>query len=117
MSKLVNFPTCFKSDTNPSVIDLIIENKQKSFQNTIGISTGLLDFHEMVLTSMKTTFPKAAPKIMTFRDMKKRYGTSFKADLRSSLENIDLSNFQSFEDIFEKVLDRHAPEKKKVTTY
>ena len=27
---------------------------------------------------------------------------------------VDLSNFQSFEDIFEKVLNRHALEKKKV---
>ena len=52
-SNLVHFPTCFKSDTNPSAIDLIITNKPKSFQNTIGISMGLSDFHEMVLTSMK----------------------------------------------------------------
>ena len=63
---------------------------------------------------MKTTFPKAAPKVMTYRDMKKLDGPSFKADLKNSLKNVDLSNFQSFEDIFEKVLDRHAPEKKKV---
>ena len=114
LSNLVNFPTCFKSDTNPSVIDLIITNEQKSLPNTIGISTGLSDFHGMVLTSMKTTFPKAAPKVMTYRDMKKFDGPSFKADLKNSLKNVDLSNFQSFEDIFEKVLNRHALEKKKV---
>ena len=61
---LVQFPTCFKSDTNRSAIDLIITSKPKSFQNTTGISTGLSDFHEIVLTSMKTTFPNAAPKVM-----------------------------------------------------
>ena len=113
-SNLVHFPTCFKSDTNPSAIDLIITNKPKSFQNTIGISTGLSDFHEMVLTSMKTTFPKAAPKVMYYRDMKKLDGPSFKADLKNSLNNIDPLKFQSFEDIFKNVLDRHASEKKKV---
>ena len=75
LSNLVNFPTCFKSDTNPSVIDLIITNEQKSFPNTIGISTGLSDFHGMVLTSMKTTFPKAAPKVMTYnRNIKNLMG-------------------------------------------
>ena len=53
LSNLVDFPTCFKSlDNNPSTIDLIIINQKSSFQNTIGVSTGLSDFHEMVITSM-----------------------------------------------------------------
>ena len=65
LSNLVNFPTCFMSKENPSTIDLVITNKPKSFQNTIGISTGLSDFHKMILTTMKTTFPKAAPKTIT----------------------------------------------------
>ena len=56
---------------------------------------GLSDVHEMVLTSMKTTFPKAAPKVMTYRDVKKVDGPSFKADLKNSLKNVYLSNFQS----------------------
>ena len=54
LSNLVLFPTCFMSETSPSTIDLIITNKPKSFQNTIGVSTGILDFHKMVLTSTKT---------------------------------------------------------------
>ena len=108
----MHFPTCFKSNTNQSVIDFIIANKQKSFHSTTGISTGLANFHEMVLTSMKTTFPKAAPKVMTYRDRLDR--PSFKTDFKNSLKHVDLSNFQSFEDIFKKVLDRHVPEKEKV---
>ena len=64
LSNLVHLPTWFKSDTNPSVVDLINTNKQKSFQNTIGIHTGLSDFREMVLRSMNTTFSKAVPKVM-----------------------------------------------------
>ena len=52
LSNLVDFPTCFKSLDNPSTIDLIIINQKSSFQNTIGVSTGLSDFHEMVITSM-----------------------------------------------------------------
>ena len=70
LSNLVHFPTFFMIETNPSTIDLIITNKPKSFQNTIGVFTGISDFHKMVLTSMKTTFPKAVPKEITYRDMK-----------------------------------------------
>ena len=99
-TNLVHFSTCFKSDTNPSAIDLIITNKPKSFQNNTGISTGLSDFQELVLTSMNTTFPKAAPNVMYYRDMKKLDGTSYKADLKNSLKNIDPLNFQNFENSF-----------------
>ena len=63
LSDLVRFPTCFKSveKENPSPIDLIITNKHQSFQNTTSFSTGLSDFHKLVITSMKTTFPKVVP--------------------------------------------------------
>ena len=70
LSNLVKFPTCFKSVENPSSIDLIITNKHQSFQNTTSFSTGLSDFHKLVITSMKTTFPKVVPKKIIYRSMK-----------------------------------------------
>ena len=63
LTNLVIFPACFKNADNSSTIDLIITNKPKSFQNTVGFSTGLSDFHKMILRSMKTTFDKSATKI------------------------------------------------------
>ena len=48
LKNLVSFPTCFKSVENPSTIDLFLTNRSKCFQNTIGVSTGLSDFHKMV---------------------------------------------------------------------
>ena len=45
LSNLVDFPTCFKSLDNTSTIDFVIANQKSSFQNTIGVSTGLSDFH------------------------------------------------------------------------
>ena len=113
LSNLVKFPTCFKNADNPSTIDLIITNKPKSFQNTVGMSTGLSDFHKMILTSMKSTFEKSAPKILIYRDMKQFDNLAFKRDLKESLKKVDVSNYDSFEDIFENVLDKHAPKKKK----
>ena len=70
LSNLVKFPTCFKSVENPSSIDLIITNKHQSFQNTTSFSTGLSDFHKLVITSMKTTFPKVVTKTIIYRNMK-----------------------------------------------
>ena len=60
---LVKEKTCFKSIENPSCIDLFLTNSHASFQNTTTIATGLSDFHKMVVTVMKTTFPKAEPKL------------------------------------------------------
>ena len=63
---------------------------------------------------MKTTFPKVAPKTMIYRDMKKLDKSAFKCDLRNRLKEADLSKFEPFEEIFENVLDKHAPKKTKI---
>ena len=57
VTNLVKEPTCFKSLDNPSCIDLFLTNSPQSFLKTSTITTGLSDFHRMVVTVMKTTFP------------------------------------------------------------
>ena len=59
--------TCFKSTSNPSCIDLFLTNSSNSFQCTKTISTGLSDFHQMIVTVLKTTFPKLKPKVLLYR--------------------------------------------------
>ena len=44
---VVKEPTCFKSLSNPSCIDIAITNSSSNFQNTKVILTGLLDFHKI----------------------------------------------------------------------
>ena len=68
----------------------------------------------MVVTSMKTTFAKVAPKKMVYRDMKKFDKSAFKCDLRNRLKEPNLSKFEHFEEIFDNVLDKHAPKKTKI---
>ena len=70
MKNLVKEKTCFKSIENPSCIDLFLTNSSSSFCNTTTVTTGLSDFHKMVVTVMKTTFPKAEPEIVYYRDYK-----------------------------------------------
>ena len=65
LKSLIRTPTCFKSDTNPSCIDLILTNRLNCFQNSSTIETGLSDFHHLIVTVLKTKFKKKPPcKIM-----------------------------------------------------
>ena len=109
---LVKQNTCFKNIGNPSCIDIFLTNCCQSFQNTTAISTGLSDFHKMVVTVMKTAFPKAKPKVIQYRDYKNFVLGNFREELRSKIQNVD--NYSTFEDIFLDVLSKHAPIKKKI---
>ena len=47
-----------------------LANSPNSFQNTSAITTGLSDFHKMVITVLKTIFTKSKPNVVTYRDFK-----------------------------------------------
>ena len=64
---IVKEPTCHKSLSNPSYIDLVITNSPSSFQNTKAISTRLSDFHKMVIT-VKQFFQRSSPNELVYRD-------------------------------------------------
>ena len=71
--KLANInkePTCYKNSENPTCIDFILSNRPKSFFKTNTVFTGLSDFHKLVLSVFKTTFPKSKPKEITYRNFK-----------------------------------------------
>ena len=55
---IVKEPTCQKRLSNPSCIDLVITNSSSRFQNTKAISTGLSDFHKMIITVLKQNFQR-----------------------------------------------------------
>ena len=111
---LVKEKTCFKSLDNPSCIDLFLTNSPQSFQNTTTVSTGLSDFHKMIVTVMKTTFPKAKPKVLLYRDFSKFIENNFRRELKEKLQNLRSKDYESFERVFLEVLNIHAPFKKKV---
>ena len=66
-------PTCFKNPNNPSCIDLFLTNTIRSFQETQVFETGLSDFHKLVVTVLKSTFPKSPPKIITYENFQTIY--------------------------------------------
>ena len=109
---IVKEPTCYKSLRNPSCIDLIITNCSSNFQNTKTISTGLSDFHKMVVTVLKNSFQRSSPKEIVYRDYKNFDRNVFRRELEKRL-NAQINEYNHFEQIFLEVLNTHAPIKKK----
>ena len=103
---IVKEPTCCKSLSNASCIDLVITNSSSSFQNTKAISTGLSDFHKMVITVLKQTFQRSSPKELVYRDYKNFDRLTFKREPEEK-RNQQINESKHFEQIFLEVLDRH----------
>ena len=108
-------PTCFKNPSNPSCIDLFFTNRQQGFQQTHAIGTGISDFHKMVVTVMKTHYKKQNAKTIQYRNYKHFHEKSFNFELNNELMKIDINSteLKEFNEIFLKVLDKHAPRKQK----
>ena len=111
---MVKEPTCFKNPENPTCIDLFITNSFRSFMKTTAVSTGLSDFHKMTVTVMKSTFPKAQPKIIKYRDFSKYKKEEFGKVLKMKLIRQPQITYEEFENVFLKTLDEFAPQKRKV---
>ena len=77
---LVWVPTCYKNPKNPSCIDLILTNSQRSFQSSCAIETGLSDFHRLTVTVMKAFLRKLKPKVIHYRNYKRFCNKSYRND-------------------------------------
>ena len=115
LKNLVKEPTCFKNVEKPTLIDLILTNKTKSFQSTLNVESGLSDFHKMTITVMKCEYKKQPSKVIFYRDFKNYSNDKFRYDLEDVLPtcNINQISHDEFTSKFNSVFDKHAPLKKK----
>ena len=111
LKNIVNENTCFKNPENPSCIDLFLTNFSRNFQNTEAMTTGLSDFHKMTITVLKNNVCKFKPKTTYYRSYKTFNYFEFRNDLKMSL--IGVTNYFEFQDVYLKVLHKHAPMKMK----
>ena len=111
LKNIVKEPTCFKNVENPSTIDLFITNFPNCYFSTKTVTTGLSDFHKMVFTILKNKYPKRKPKVIQYRCYRNMNNREFQNDLRISLS--ESSNIEEFHNIYIRVLNKHAPLKKK----
>ena len=58
MKNLIRIPTCYKNPANPTCIDLMVTNSNRSFQNSCAIEAGLFDFHKKIAAALKIYIQK-----------------------------------------------------------
>ena len=116
LQNLINEPTCYKNANNPSSIDVILTNRKRSFHNSLAIETGLSDHHKMIITVLKSYFKKKHPITVNYRSYKHFNEDLFRRDLIINLQNLneEIRDYDNFKEIFMKVLNQHAPTKKKL---
>ena len=107
--------TCFESSSEPTSIDLFLTTKNTHLQNTVAVCSGLSDFHELVLTVLKTSFDKNKLCENLYTDYKNFNSESFNEDLQNMLFTTQIKTCKQFEDTFLSVLYMHAPLKKKLS--
>ena len=113
---LVKDPTCFRQSP-PSLLDVILTNKPKSFQRTTTIADA--DFHSTVCTTMKVHIENQTKKILHCRSYNFFTKSDFLEDLKSSginsCESVKDPNaaIKLFTDYFLSSTDTHAPLKER----
>ena len=65
-------------------IGFFLRNNSLSFQRRERVSTGLSDFHKLVLTVLKTIISKNKPREIHYRNYKKFDSLKFNIDLKNA---------------------------------
>jgi hypothetical protein len=117
LKNVIKDATCFKSVTNPSLIDIILTNKPRSLSGHLNVNIGLSDFHNITCASTKHNVTKLNRSKISYRSFKKINEVDYLRDI----QNINTSQLSG--DIHEKVtkyisllkeiIDKHAPMKTK----
>ena len=111
---LIKDATCLKILGKPTCIDLMLRNRNRSFQNSCVIDADLCHLGKMTVTVLRSHLNKLSPKIIQYRDYKNFSKDTFRSEL--DIENGNLQNFNDFHSLLAKcknVLNRTAPLKQK----
>ena len=63
----------------------------------------------MVVTFLKTSFSKAPPKEIFYRNYKNFERDKFKYELRNKIQNKSIKCYSEFEKVFVDILKEHGP--------
>ena len=80
ISNLINTKTCHKN-LSGTTIDIMLTNRPNCLQRSSTAITGFSDFHQMIISCLKTTFKKIPRRKIIFRDYKKFDDENFLYDL------------------------------------
>ena len=114
LRNLVKEKTCFKDAHNLNCVDLILTNNAMAFQNTTTGFTGLSDFHKLVFRVLKTSITKSKPQKLTYKDYKNFDSVRFNDELKYVLAKEKITSCTKFDEMFLRILNKHAPIKSKL---
>ena len=122
LSNIIAEPTCFKAQ-NPTLLDVFLTDKRRSFVDHLNCDIGLSDFHNYTCVASKLFAPCEPLCKIKYRTMRHFDAESFNNDLSCAPFHVcDL--FDDIDDIvwgykrlYESVLDVHAPLKTRTISY
>ena len=116
LTSLVTSPTCFTKTHKPTT-DLVLSNKGNCFQKTKVTETALSDFHKLINIFLRSHFSRLKPIAIYYRNYKKFNEQNFLEDVKNKnfYFNSDdpNDNYELITDLFSKIVNKHAPLKKK----
>ena len=120
LNNVVKEPTCFKSMTNPTLLDPIITNNSKRLAGYLNACIGVSDFHNIVCAATKLKRPSFTPQLITYRSYKNFDESKYVQELSSAPFHVatifdDVDDIMWFHNrLLTEIVEVHAPLKKKV---
>ena len=121
MTNIVKNATCKKS-IKASLINVIITNVPKRFQNVTNIDVGLSDFHDMICCATKAHVTKKVKTTISYRSYTKFDSSMFQRDLAlipfhvsNVFDDVD-DSYWFCEQLALNVINEHAPMKTRILT-
>ena len=119
LTNIVEGPTCFKSQRNPTSIDVILVNNPRKYAGTLNTTFELSDFHNMIGAATRRFAPSSKPFPIKYRSYRRFEESQFLYDLQSAPFHV-ADIFDDIEDrawytsnLLSFTLDSHAPMKTK----
>ena len=119
LSNLVKEATCFTKNSDPSLVDVFLTNRPRTFNGTLVCDTGLSDVHRLVACVMKNKL-KAKPKEKTMHRCFKNLDENA---LRHDIETAPLHVAEIFDELddvcwmqeklLSAIIDEHIPVKER----
>ena len=85
-----------------------------SFFKKETVFTGLSNFHHLFLSVFKFHFSKAKTKVISYRNFRDFKEDNFNRNLQNRFSAESVEEYAPFEKLFQDVLNKHAPLKKRV---
>ena len=109
---LIKEPTCFMKNMQPSLVDVILTNRNKLCMKTLNFSTGVSDCHNFISTVVNNNVPKTEKQKVSYRSFRKLNVDDYVTYLKDIkiVENDDLNAmYNNFENEISSVIDKHVP--------